>query len=131
MAASTPAAKVHLRLPPEPGIPAAVRRRLGDALPAWGLDEDAVDAVLFVATELVTNAVEHAGTALELTVVAEGGDVLVSVRDRSTAGPRLQPFRELAPRGRGLQMVAALARQWSWTPHPDGKTVWARVSSAP
>ncbi|MDN5750421.1 MAG: ATP-binding protein [Pseudonocardia sp.] len=131
MASTVPTGRLQLRLEPAPTVPAAVRRRLSRELPAWGVGPDALDAVLMVCTELVTNAVEHAGTDLELTVEPDGADVLISVRDRCPADPRLQPHRALARRGRGLQMVEALAREWAWTPHPDGKTVWARVPVDP
>lgn len=127
MAPTVPTGRLQLRLEPVPTAPAAVRRRLSDELPGWGVGPDALDAALMVSTELVTNAVEHARTALELTVEPDGTDIVISVRDSSPSDPCLQPHRVLARRGRGLQMVAALARQWAWTAHPDGKTVWARV----
>jgi anti-sigma regulatory factor (Ser/Thr protein kinase) len=94
---------------------------------AWGLDEDEIYGPLLVANELVTNAVEHAGTTLELAVQFDGAVVTIGLRDHSPAAPRIRPFDPLAARGRGLQIVAELSCCWSWTEHPDGKTVWAEV----
>lgn len=78
--------------------------------------------------ELVTNAVEHARTPLELLVSFSGASVLIGVRDAAVAEPQLQPFDRATWRGRGLQFVDALARRWSWTPYGDGKVVWAEMA---
>jgi len=50
----------------------------------------------------------------------------VTVRDdRAAPLPRLAPIDPTAARGRGLQMVDALAGAWGVSLHADGKTVWA------
>ena len=79
-----------------------------------------------VVTELVANAVDHARTSRPVTIGLDGRGLLVTVRDGCADGaPRSRPVDPTAPRGRGLQMVDALAESWGVTPHPDGKTVWA------
>ena len=82
--------------------------------------------MLHVVNELVTNAVEHARTDVELTVRVSGPMVTVGVRDGSPAEPRLIDTTADG-HGWGLRLVAGLSRRWWWTAQPPGKTVWAEI----
>jgi hypothetical protein len=113
---------------PAVDVPALVRTRLAARLADWGLEADEDGDLVMVVNELVTNAVEHGGTRVRLEVAYDGAAVSIRVRDHSTAPPVVRPFDVLARRGRGLQMVDAIADRWGCTPHLDGKTVWARVT---
>lgn len=104
-----------------------VRRDLRGLLQRHGVPEDPADAVLLVAYELIANAAEHARTVAELSVVLDGANVHVEVRDGSPAPPQQQPLDTDAVRGRGLQVVDELATHWSWAPEGPGKAVWADV----
>ena len=77
--------------------------------------------------ELVDNAVEHGGGLLGVAVGREEHGVKVSVLDGSTDPPTVRPHDPLAERGRGLQVVEALALRWGYLVHDVGKTVWARI----
>jgi two-component sensor histidine kinase len=83
-----------------------------------------------VASELATNAVQHAGTAFDVRLEVGRGEVLLEVSDSGGGVPRLSSdTRRDAPRGRGLRIVETLAADWgvrSANPGP-GKTVWARL----
>ena len=57
-----------------------------------------------------------------------GQGIRVLVADDSTLPPRIAPYDVHAARGRGLQMVRAMANRWGWTPRNGGKTVWAAVN---
>jgi serine/threonine-protein kinase RsbW len=127
-----------LALQPGTGAPRLAR----DALRAWLARDDLrqLDVeVLLVASELVTNAVLHAQTVVELSYDAEEGTVEVGVRDldarpwRPTLSPAPAASTEtswplLALGGRGLAIVAAMADEWGVTETQDGKQVWARWS---
>jgi anti-sigma regulatory factor (Ser/Thr protein kinase) len=129
-----------LALQPGTGAPRLAR----DALRGWLARDDLhqLDVeVLLVASELVTNAVLHARTALELSYDAEEGRVEVGVRDldarpwRPTSSPGPAAASEsswplLALGGRGLAIVAAMADEWGVTETQDGKQVWARWSAS-
>jgi anti-sigma regulatory factor (Ser/Thr protein kinase) len=89
-----------------------------------------LDETLLLADELVSNAVIHAGGALELAVQAYEGRVWVEVRDASPELPVLRQPGDTEEGGRGLQIVDRLAFAWGASPLPDnGKTVW--FESAP
>lgn len=122
------------RLARHPGAPGESRALIAAACTDWQLehlDELREDASL-IASELVANAVEHALTGCRLRVTLDERGLTVAVRDyRRTTLPRQHAVDPTARRGRGLQVIAALAETWSATPHRDGKTVWARLPACP
>ena len=96
----------------------------------WGIDEDAREAAEIVVTELVTNAVEHASSASVVEVWRRDRSLRLMVRDFDPAElPAAHLPDPTALRGRGLAMVAAVARSWGVEPHRDGKTVWAQMET--
>ena len=99
---------------PEPTAVAEARQFVRNTLISWGLsgrDELVADAVL-LASELVTNAIVHAGTPVQLTCRLDGANVEVSVLDRHPARVIPDPPGAAAavdrPSGRGLLLPAAL-----------------------
>ena len=121
-----------LTLPAQPESVPAARHFLRMMLLEWGLHE-ATETVELAASELLTNAVMHARTPFEVTVVAED-DVTVSVRD--TGGPF--PTHLLSEGGvdvpgwdseggRGLLIVAAVADDWGMISEGSSTTVWFQV----
>ena len=114
--------------PPQPETPGEARRQLEPVLEAWGLLPDDRWSVLLVMNELVTNAVEHAGTALRLTVSATDEGVLVEVWDQSVAEPRRRSPDTVSQRSHGLRVVEGLACWWDWSSSAAGKTVRAMVA---
>ena len=118
----------ELVLPADATAPARARTFLRAATDDWGIGDDLAQDAAMVITELVANAVDHAGSESTLSVGVKRGDLCVAVRDaRRGPVPRPAPIDPTAPRGRGLQMVDALTSAWGVTLHADGKTVWAVV----
>src|SRR6476646_239533 len=96
---------------------ATARSFVRDTLQGWGF-ADIVDDAVVLTSELVTNAVIHAGTAADVLCLRSDDGVRVEVADRyPERGIPLQgaaitmssPDRE---GGRGLQLCAALASRW-------------------
>jgi anti-sigma regulatory factor (Ser/Thr protein kinase) len=118
-------------LPADPTAPRRARTLLQSVVQEWDVDDDLYQDAAMVVTELVANAVDHAGTPSTVTVTLDDHELCVAVRDgRPDAAPRPRPVDPTAPRGRGLQMVDALATSWGVTVHADGKTVWAVLHRA-
>jgi anti-sigma regulatory factor (Ser/Thr protein kinase) len=120
-------------LPALEEVPAA-RRALDRWLGAAGVTDGLRVTVLLVASELVSNAVQHARSGFRLSAELEAGRVVrVEVFDRDTRLPVAGLADEDATGGRGLQLITALADDWgSGTADEEGiagKTVWATVSS--
>ena len=86
------------------------------------------DIVELLVSELVTNAVLHAHTEIELTVRDLGDCIRVEVSDDSPRLPELHPAG-LTESGRGLQIVDALASRWGTEGRTGGKTVWFEVTT--
>jgi anti-sigma regulatory factor (Ser/Thr protein kinase) len=100
------------------------RVALGRRLAAWHCDNVA-DALL-VFSELVTNAVVHAGGATAITVVHGDRTLRVEVHD-DTHGVPSRHAPEGGVGGYGLNIVARLSREWGWDQTARGKVVWANV----
>ncbi len=118
---------------PDPTAVADARRFVRNTLISWGLsgqDELVTDAVL-LASELVTNAIVHAGTPVQLTCRLDGANVEVSVLDRHPARVIPDPPGAAAdvdrPSGRGLVLPAVLSSSWGVTYAPAAKVVWFRL----
>ena len=56
--------KTYATFPPEVASVATARRFVGETLRSWGVDE--VDDAMLLTSELVTNAIVHAGTEVEV-----------------------------------------------------------------
>jgi anti-sigma regulatory factor (Ser/Thr protein kinase) len=113
------------RLPASPRSAAAARRFLAGELGDL-YEESLRDDALLLTSELVTNAVLHAHTGVELSVVTGMDGIHVEVTDASPEVPRQRgaPPELDALEGRGLALVAALAGDWGVRLAPPGKVVW-------
>ena len=92
-------------------------------------DHETCDDVLLILSELVANACRHGEPPVRYDVVRDGGDLLITVEDADPTPPAgaADGVDESAESGRGLLIVASLARLWGWHGVPGGKVVWARV----
>lgn len=100
------------------------RRWVADQL-VDGPAADLVDDVELLTTEVVTNAVLHAGTAVTVTVSVTVSGVRVAVADGSRFSVvRRPPPSPTATTGRGSLLLDALAARWGSAAGTDGKVVW-------
>ena len=118
-------------LPPEPGSPRRARALLRSACRDWQIEASVPEAAVVV-SELVSNAVRHAGTGCRVSLRLDDTALHISVRDHQTADDTtLSRLLGKGTTGRGLGIVAAFSRAHGVTPHTDGKTVWAVVGLHP
>ncbi|MBL3666914.1 SpoIIE family protein phosphatase [Streptomyces sp. M2CJ-2] len=111
---------------------ASARAFVRDTLQGWGF-ADVIDDAVVLTSELVTNAVVHAGTSADLLCLRSDDGVRIEVADRyperevplqGSAATMGSPDRE---GGRGLQLCAALADRWGVEYSPTYKTVWFQL----
>ncbi|MGW0814690.1 SpoIIE family protein phosphatase [Streptomyces viridiviolaceus] len=112
---------------------ASARSFVRDTLQGWGY-ADIVDDAVVLTSELVTNAVVHAGTAADVVCLRTDEGVRIEVADRyperevplqGSAVNMGSPDRE---GGRGLQLCAALAGRWGVEYTPTHKNVWFQLT---
>ncbi|MBG0561291.1 ATP-binding protein [Actinoplanes aureus] len=119
-------------LAPEPDAASLAGTLVADACLAWRLPH-LLHPARRVMSELVLNAVEHAGTDLLVTITRRWNGLHLAVADGDPRLPRLRVMarvRRDAPldeRGRGLRVVQAAANGWGVLRTPAGKVVWAVV----
>ena len=91
-----------------------------------------IDEALLLVTELVTNAIVHAGTDIELHVQTTLDALRVEVVDQSAGLLALMPPNPSETRegGRGLLLLDALADEWGTRHFGWGKSVWFTLGSA-
>lgn len=132
---------VRATLSGSPLAPGSARGLVRAALREWAelglpgtekLTDRLADDAMVVVSELVTNAVVHAGTDVELVCRLEDTDsIVVEVADHHPSrAPRdnsAEPAYETPEFGRGLRLVSTLAEAWGVTYRTGVKTVWARL----
>lgn len=117
-------AEARERLDPVPESARSARETVLDVLARAGRDDLAETASLLV-SELVTNAIVHARTPIELEVVAGREGLRVAVHDSSPAMPSQRHYGRAATTGRGLAMVELMSDRHGADHYPgDGKIVW-------
>lgn len=128
-AAATESSSLEAELPlePSPASPAHARAFTEQVLSGWSCDALIEDAQLII-SELVTNAIRHAGSSATLWLGLTTQTLRITVADEHQASPRPLPASLTRRHGRGLMVVAALAAAWGIEPHDRGKAVWAELT---
>jgi PAS domain S-box-containing protein len=120
------------RFAPEASSPGAARRFVRQTLTDWGAQSLIDDAVLLT-NELVTNAVVHAGTALNVSCALGPDYVQIGVTDshasRSLPPAVANPSAEKTS-GRGLYLLSQIAQAWGVEYEQATKRVWFRLPLA-
>lgn len=117
-----------IELPPvEPAASWSARRLVMVMLQLWrwSIKDRRTDVVL-LASEIVTNAVEHAESEINLLLELTQSDgwLRVSLADGSSLRPMVREMDHRRPRGRGMQMVEHVAQRWGVDDVAGGKRVW-------
>jgi DNA-binding NarL/FixJ family response regulator len=111
---------VHLQ------TPRLARRFVKDALSERGAKSE-IELVELLVSELVTNAVIHARSEVEVSVSISLDVVRIAVFDSSREAPVRRPADGDGESGRGLLMLEALSTAWGIEFAPGGKNVWFEV----
>ncbi|WP_285746686.1 ATP-binding protein [Lentzea sp. NBRC 105346] len=106
--------------------PSLIRVRRWVATWLHDLSDDLKLDVMTISTELVSNAYEHAAGPRGVELHRTGRTVRIEVHDSSVERPKLGVY---GTRGRGLVLVQGLSTRWGVIDRPDGKTVWAEITT--
>lgn len=98
---------------------------------ALGASADTADTIALLTSELVTNAVIHARTDVQVSVVRRDGRIRVCVSDENTRMPTPAVAPIDATSGRGLLLVQSAATAWGIETTSDGKTIWFELDVEP
>jgi anti-sigma regulatory factor (Ser/Thr protein kinase) len=107
-----------------------VRQIIRSFLEGWKLSFLSAEAEL-LATELASNAIVHAGgDSFSFAIEVVGDELLIEVRDQSCRPPALLDSDPDAEGGRGVLLVAAVAKEWGTHVTGTGKTTWCSLAAA-
>jgi len=127
----------YLDLAAQNDAPYWARRLVLTALRAWHLSSEVTETTQLLVSELVTNAVAAAGQyrdaaygqyaasagRISLTLRYAPGRVIAEVLDPDPHPPVLADADLDAESGRGLMLVQALSKEWSFSLQSSGKVV--------
>lgn len=113
-------------LPPTAASAGVARELTMSQAQDWGVAALSDDLALVV-TELVANAVRHAGTDIEVRLFQLAHGVRLEVADGSTRPLRPRASSVEDEGGRGLLLVDALSTRYGVEADAQGKRVWAEL----
>lgn len=138
--------QLHFEISPSMVSAVSCRRAADEACRAWRLPQ-LRDRARIILSELITNAVEHAATRIEVTIsrlgpsrrgmLCRSAGLRLTVCDESPRMPTMRQSgsggaeRELLTRGLGLRIVDAAADAWGVLPTRCGKMIWAILRQPP
>ncbi|KOU54091.1 hypothetical protein ADK55_14900, partial [Streptomyces sp. WM4235] len=112
-------------LAPQPSSVGEGRRFLRSTLARWGnVDDQLCETACLLASELLSNAVNHGCGPIRLRLRHAGRELSVEVCDGSPVLPQARFASSDAESGRGLLLVDSLAEAWGTLPTAEGKAVW-------
>jgi PAS domain S-box-containing protein len=117
----------EMRLPPQPPSVAEARSRVRALLLECDR-QDLVQTAILLTSEVVTNALLHAGTDIDVVARVDATGLRVEISDGSPHLPSPRRYAATAGTGRGLLMLESMVDDWGVNRHRAGKTVWFRIS---
>jgi len=127
-----------------PTTPFWARCQARTVLREWRMLPEVIETAELLVSELVTNAVKFSSPVpvrlryadlerverISLTLRHQAGQVVIEVSDSDVNPPRLADADAGAESGRGLMLVDALSKEWSYfLPPSGGKTVYCVLST--
>lgn len=91
---------------------------------------DLVATAELLVSEVVTNALLHAGTPVDVGAWVSDAGLRVEIGDGGASLPTLRHHATTAGTGRGLRLLHEMVERWGVQSHADGKTVWFELESA-
>lgn len=105
-----------------PALVRQARRTTREFLRLWNVNGELAENIVLAVSELVTNAIEHGTGDVGLRIQYPDGELQIEVTDDNPTPATLRPADDEDLSGRGLFLIAVLAREWGVS--DDGKTTW-------
>ncbi len=122
--------RVTTVLPAIPESVASARRFVAAAMRRHHAMPDTIDIACLLTSELVTNALVHAGSRVNLAVLVSDSGFRVEVGDTNPQDVRRREIQPDDASGRGLHIVDVMSSRWGTAPTGDGKRVWFELDAA-
>lgn len=90
--------------------------------------DDLVETAVLLVSEIVTNALLHAGTPIDVSATMDDDGLRVEVGDGSLHLPMRRNYAATSGTGRGLRLLEEMVDEWGVSRRRHGKTVWFRIS---
>ena len=121
---------LELALFPAPGSAREARRALAEYCEREGVSQELTEVGVLAVSELVTNAVMHAGTPVLVLAEYDGANLTRAVADGSAAPPVALPPDPVREGGRGVAIVEELGATWGTRRTYLRKVVWVNLARA-
>ncbi|MFE5689678.1 SpoIIE family protein phosphatase [Streptomyces sp. NPDC056512] len=113
-------------VPSDPAAVSRIRSECVGQLSVWDLESLAFTTELIL-SELITNAIRYGRPPVRVRMLRDGG-LVCEVSDHSSTSPHLRYAATTDEGGRGLFLVAQLAKRWGTRYTALGKVIWAEQS---
>jgi anti-sigma regulatory factor (Ser/Thr protein kinase) len=120
--------EVRATLAADPRCVGEARRVTTTTLNDWGL-AGLTDTASLLVSELMTNALLHARSGVDIVIRRDPSGARIEVCDHSPLAPRIRHFSADAGTGRGIRLLDTLASDWGVEPRDGGKCVWFILSN--
>ncbi len=107
----------------EPEAVSHIRADVTRQLQKWDLPPDVGFATVLILSELVTNAIRYGTPPVHVRLLRDRS-LICEVTDGSSTSPHLRYAEKLDEGGRGLFLVAQLAKRWGARYEAGGKVIW-------
>ncbi|MCP3819448.1 SpoIIE family protein phosphatase [Streptomyces sp. A3M-1-3] len=118
-----PGQVAHWEVPNDPAEVGRVRASCARQLEEWGLDVVRFTTELIL-SELITNAIRYGSEPIRVRLLHDRS-LICEVSDGSSTSPHLRRAATTDEGGRGLFLVAQMAKRWGTRHTADGKIIWA------
>lgn len=119
--------EAHSSFPAASTSPQAARRFVAGVL--GRPDDESTHLALVLTSELVTNAVLHACTRVDVHIEFDAAHLRIEVADGDPRIPSPVSHAPDALGGRGMYLVEQLADAWGSDPCAEGKVVWFTLAT--
>jgi ABC-type multidrug transport system ATPase subunit/anti-sigma regulatory factor (Ser/Thr protein kinase) len=114
----------------DPEAVSHIRADVTRQLQKWDLSPDVEFATVLILSELVTNAIRHGNPPIHIRLLRDRS-LICEVTDGSSTSPRLRYAEMTDEGGRGLFLVAQLAKRWGARSTARGKIIWTEQPLPP